>query len=154
MHHEGLLCILILNVPCEEVSQKSTNCLTDPAALFEEQLPLKPGHTDQALNPSAWPRSPSSQRGAARWRCCQSLSPSPLFFPPVDPFFCEMIWYQSVSLRQYLFRDSQRSLPVQWLHWKKLISNVCAALIIFEANFLFLFYLFAFVACWAQGNMF
>ncbi len=121
MHHEGLLCILILNVPCEEASQRSTNCLTDPAALFEEQLPLKPGHTDQAPNPSAWPRSPSSQRGAARWRRYQSLSPSPslLFFSSSRPIFCEMIWYQSVSLRQYLFRDSQRSLPVQWLHWKK-----------------------------------
>ncbi len=94
---------------------------------------------NQTLNPSAWPRSPSSQRGAVHWRCCQSLSPSLfIFFLQSILFFVK--WFDTNRRRSgNTSSEIQRSLPVQWLHWKKLIS---------------LFYLFAFVACWAQGNIF
>lgn len=55
VHREGLLRPDLELPPF----QRYTNFLTDPAALFEEKLPLKSGHIKQALNPSAWLHSPS-----------------------------------------------------------------------------------------------
>ncbi len=55
------------------------------------------------------PISKLSARGCALEMLPVSLSFPFYFFPPVDPFFCEMIWYQSASLRQYQFRDSKIS---------------------------------------------
>lgn len=61
-------------------------CLTDPAALFEEQLPLKPGHIDQALNPSAWPHLQALSEGP-RAGDAASPSPLPLSLPLPLPLF-------------------------------------------------------------------
>lgn len=60
---------------------------------------------NQTLNPSAWPRSPSSQRGAAHWRCCQSLSLLPfLFFSSSRSFF---LWNDLIPI------GVAQAIPVQ-----------------------------------------
>lgn len=127
-------------------------CLDDPAALFEEQLPLKPGHIDQALNPSAWPHLQALSEGP-RAGDAASLFPLPLF---QSIHFCEINEYQSASLRQYQFRESQISAcTVITLKKEKKTDFECLCCIghFWSHLSIVLFYLFAFVACWAQGNI-
>lgn len=139
MHHKGLLCLLILSFPFEEVSQMST----DPAALFQEQLPL----IDQALNPSAWPRSPSSQRGAVRALETLPDSGKPCFISSSLSFFSFLLeWINPNRRRSGNTSSETESLPVQWLHWKqlkqKLILNVCAALNTLKPTFYCSFFIY------------
>ncbi|TRZ00299.1 hypothetical protein DNTS_009905 [Danionella cerebrum] len=70
-HHEGLLFFRIWSFPCEEGAIRR---LKDPAALFQEHLPLRPGP-----NPSAWPSSPVSQQERP---CTGDVH----FFSPVNVF--------------------------------------------------------------------
>ncbi len=61
------------------------------------------------------------------------------FFPPVDPFFVK--WFDTNRCRSgNICSEIPKDLCLYSDYTeKKLISNVCAALIFFEANFLFLF---------------
>lgn len=70
---------------------------TDPAALFQEQLPL----IDQALNPSAWPRSPSSQRGAMRALEMLPDSGNPLFISSSLSFFLFFFFFLFGTTNKY-----------------------------------------------------
>lgn len=117
-------CILILSFPREEAFQRSTNCLTDPAALFEEQLPLKAGHANQALT-----QVPGSVSHAVSGRhALETLPASPCFSS------IQLIHFYEINTNQRRSGNTSSEIHRRlclYSDYTETCLNVCAALIIF-----------------------